>query len=74
MNTHCADIPHNAWYAAATSDEVGRSPLARRLLRLFLELNRLGTAVLIATHDIGLMDQLDARRMVIENGHLEIYE
>ncbi len=49
-------------------------PLARRLLRLFLELNRLGTAVLIATHDIGLMDQLDARRMVIEGGHLEIYE
>jgi Predicted ATPase involved in cell division len=43
-------------------------------LRLFLELNRLGTAVLIATHDIGLMDQLDARRMVIEGGHLEIYE
>ena len=41
---------------------------------LFLELNRLGTAVLIATHDIGLMDQLDARRMVIEGGHLEIYE
>ncbi|WP_370676486.1 cell division ATP-binding protein FtsE [Pleomorphomonas sp. PLEO] len=49
-------------------------PLARRLLRLFLELNRLGTAVLIATHDISLMDQLDARRMVIEGGHLEIYE
>jgi len=49
-------------------------PLARRLLRLFLELNRLGTAVLIATHDIGLMDQLDARRMVLEGGHLEIYE
>ncbi|MCM5556626.1 cell division ATP-binding protein FtsE [Pleomorphomonas sp. JP5] len=49
-------------------------PLARRLLRLFLELNRLGTAVLIATHDIGLMDQLDVRRMVIEHGHLEIYE
>ncbi|MBS1164624.1 MAG: ftsE [Proteobacteria bacterium] len=49
-------------------------PLARRLLRLFLELNRLGTAVLIATHDIGLMDQLDVRRMVIEGGHLEIYE
>ena len=49
-------------------------PLARRLLRLFLELNRLGTAVVIATHDIGLMDQLDARRLVLEGGHLEIYE
>ncbi len=49
-------------------------PLARRLLRLFQELNRLGTAVVIATHDIGLMDQFDSRRMVLEGGHLEIYE
>ncbi len=37
-------------------------PMAQRLLNLFLELNRLGTAVVIATHDLGLMDQLDARR------------
>jgi len=47
-------------------------PLARRLLRLFIELNRLGTAVVIATHDIGLMDQVDARRLVITDGRLEI--
>jgi len=47
-------------------------PLARRLLRLFIELNRLGTAVVIATHDIALMDQVDARRLVIGDGHLEI--
>jgi cell division transport system ATP-binding protein len=48
--------------------------LARRLLRLFLELNRLGTAVIIATHDIGLMDQYDARRLVLNNGRLHIYD
>ncbi len=49
-------------------------PLARRLLRLFGELNRLGTAVVIATHDIGLMDQIDARRLVLSQGRLEVYE
>jgi cell division transport system ATP-binding protein len=49
-------------------------PLARRLLRLFLELNRLGTAVVIATHDLGLMEQVEARRMVLSGGRLEIYD
>lgn len=49
-------------------------PLARRLLRLFLELNRLGTAVVIATHDIGLMEQVDARRMILSEGRLEIHD
>jgi cell division transport system ATP-binding protein len=42
------------------------------LLRLFVELNRLGTSVIIATHDYGLMDQLDAPRLVLYEGHLEI--
>ncbi|MCX8999186.1 cell division ATP-binding protein FtsE [Rhizobiaceae bacterium BDR2-2] len=49
-------------------------PMARRLLNLFLELNRLGTAVVIATHDLGLMDQVDARRMILTDGRLDIYE
>jgi cell division transport system ATP-binding protein len=48
-------------------------PLARRLLRLFVELNRLGTSVVIATHDIGLMNQFDARRLVLDEGRLHIY-
>lgn len=48
--------------------------LARRLLRLFLELNRLGTSVLLATHDLALMDQVDARRLVIGDGLLHIDE
>ncbi|GJE56675.1 cell division ATP-binding protein FtsE [Methylobacterium sp. WL9] len=48
--------------------------LARRLLRLFMELNKLGTSVLIATHDFGLMDLIDARRLVLGNGRLRIEE
>ena len=48
--------------------------LARRLLRLFIELNRLGTSVVIATHDLALMDQLDARRLVLGEGRLHIDE
>ncbi|MFC5385665.1 cell division ATP-binding protein FtsE [Aquamicrobium segne] len=48
--------------------------LARRLLRLFIELNRLGTAVVIATHDLTLMDQVDARRLILTNGRLDIYD
>jgi cell division transport system ATP-binding protein len=49
-------------------------PLARRLLRLFMELNRTGTAVIIATHDLGLMDQVEARRLILSDGRLEIYD
>jgi cell division transport system ATP-binding protein len=47
-------------------------PLARRLLRLFIELNRLGTSVVLATHDLALMEQLDARRLVLGEGRLHI--
>lgn len=49
-------------------------PLARRLLRLFIEMNRLGTAVVIATHDLALMDQVDARRMILADGMMKIYD
>ncbi|WP_455480622.1 cell division ATP-binding protein FtsE [Bartonella sp. B12(2025)] len=49
-------------------------PLAKRLLRLFIELNRFGTAVIIATHDIALMEQVVARRMLLHNGRMTIHE
>ncbi len=48
--------------------------LAQRLLRLFVELNKSGTAVVIATHDIALMDQFNARRLVLHEGRLHVYE
>ncbi|MHC5655454.1 cell division ATP-binding protein FtsE [Stappia sp.] len=47
-------------------------PLARRLLRLFIELNRLGTSVVIATHDLALMEQVSARRLELREGRLQI--
>ena len=48
--------------------------LGQRLLRLFVELNKTGTAVVIATHDIALMDQYDARRLVLHEGRLHLYD
>ena len=48
--------------------------LAKRLLRLFIELNKLGTSVVIATHDIALMDQINARRLVLHEGRLHVYD
>jgi cell division transport system ATP-binding protein len=49
--------------------------LARRLLRLFVELHKSGTAVVIATHDLTLMDQFGyARRLVVGDGQLKIFE
>jgi len=48
--------------------------LAKRLLRLFVELNKSGTSIVIATHDIALMDQYNARRLVLHEGRLHDYE
>ncbi|MBL0374714.1 cell division ATP-binding protein FtsE [Rhizobium sp. KVB221] len=49
-------------------------PMAKRILKLFMELNRFGTAVVIATHDLTLMDQVQARRMILTSGRLDLYE
>jgi cell division transport system ATP-binding protein len=48
--------------------------LAQRLLRLFVELHKSGTSVVVATHDIALMDQFDARRLVLHEGRLHVYD
>ena len=44
--------------------------MARRLLRLFIELNRLGTSVIIATHDHQLMRQFKAPRLELHDGYV----
>lgn len=49
-------------------------PLARRLLRLFIELNKLGASVVIATHDIALLEQVEARQLVLADGRLDVFD
>lgn len=44
--------------------------MARRLLRLFVELNRLGTTVLIASHDVSLIRSVNAPVLELADGRL----
>jgi cell division transport system ATP-binding protein len=44
--------------------------IGRRLIRLFVELNRFGTTVMIATHDRGLIESTPARELRLVDGHL----
>jgi cell division transport system ATP-binding protein len=44
--------------------------MAIRLMRLFVELNRLGSTVLIASHDLQLVRASGAPVLTINEGHL----
>jgi len=44
--------------------------MAQRLLRLFVELNKFGTTVVIATHDSALIGRSKKPVLVLENGQL----
>lgn len=44
--------------------------IGQRLIRLFEELNKLGTTVLIATHDRGLIESARAREMRLVDGRI----
>lgn len=46
--------------------------MGKRLLRLFVELNRLGTSVLIATHDHALVEAAGQPELVLRNGRLTV--
>ena len=47
----CPDVPHHAWYAAATTEEVGRTPLARRILGTPVVLYRAADGAAVALED-----------------------
>jgi cell division transport system ATP-binding protein len=45
--------------------------MARRLLQLFAALNKLGTTVVVATHDIHLLNEIEnAQMMRLDKGRL----
>lgn len=46
--------------------------LSERLLHLFAELNRMGTTIIIATHEMHLLDKFSFGRMVLDKGELII--
>lgn len=49
--------------------------LAQRILRLLIEIHKAGAAVIVATHDLGLMDHyVSARRLVLADGRLLVFE
>ena len=64
----------HAYPSVLSGGEKQRAAMARRLLRLFTELNRLGTSIVIATHDHQLMRQFKAPRMELYHGHVRIVQ
>ena len=48
------------------------SALGERLLRLFIELNKVGTTVVLATHDLDLLNQYSAPRLQLKAGELRV--
>ncbi len=64
--TRSSGVPRNAWYVAATSDEVGRGPLSRRLLGEGVVLYRTtsGAAVVLA-------DRCAHRSVPLSTGRVE---
>jgi cell division transport system ATP-binding protein len=45
-----------------------------RLMSLFEQLNRMGTTIVIATHNQGIMDKFGHPRMVLNSGRLDIQD
>ncbi len=48
--------------------------LSERLVHLFAELNRMGTTIIIATHELHMLKKFDYPRMLLDNGELTVHE
>jgi len=48
--------------------------IGMRLMNLFEQLNRMGTTIVIATHNHNIMDQLAHPRLMLDQGHLYVQE
>jgi len=45
--------------------------MAQRLMHLFVELNKIGTTTVIATHDVSMVESMNAPELRLKNGELE---
>lgn len=48
--------------------------LSERLMNLFTELNRMGTTIIIATHELHLLEKFRLPRMTLDQGRLTFHE
>jgi cell division transport system ATP-binding protein len=48
--------------------------LSVRLVTLFAELNRMGTTIILATHELPLLDNFDFPRMLLRDGELVFHD
>jgi cell division transport system ATP-binding protein len=48
--------------------------LSVRLVTLFAELNRTGTTIILATHELALLDSFDFPRMLLRDGELDFHD
>jgi cell division transport system ATP-binding protein len=48
--------------------------LSLEVMRIFRRFNEVGVTLLIASHDIALIDQLGCRRIALENGTVQVEE
>ncbi|HNQ91769.1 MAG TPA: ATP-binding cassette domain-containing protein [Alphaproteobacteria bacterium] len=50
-------------------DEIGM-----KLMGLFEQLNKMGTTIVIATHSLQILERLPHPRLILESGHLKVFD